>query len=82
MPVLHQTAQSLKQIVKFLPEMMEKMYNDRVKFKKQMIRAKKEYQKNPSKELTKEIVCHNIQCQKDCITAALCSIINTLDIMM
>ena len=41
------------------------MYNDRVKFKQQMIRAKKEYQKNPSKELTKEIArCHNIQWSK------------------
>ena len=45
--------------------MMEKMYNDRVKFKQRMIKAKKEYQKNPSKELTKEIArCHNIQWSK------------------
>ena len=49
----------------FLPEMMEKMYNDRVTFKQRMIKAKKEYQKNPSKELTKEIArCHNIQWSK------------------
>ena len=49
----------------FLPEMMEKMYNDRVTFKQRMIKAKKEYQKNPSKELTREIArCHNIQWSK------------------
>ena len=49
----------------FLPEMMEKMYNDRVVFKKRMIKAKQEYQKNPSKKLTREIArCHNIQWSK------------------
>jgi len=49
----------------FLPEMMEKMYNDRVTFKQRMIKAKQEYQKNPSKELTREIArCHNIQWSK------------------
>ena len=49
----------------FLPEMMEKMYNDRVVFKQRMIKAKKEYQINPSKELAREIArCHNIQWSK------------------
>ena len=46
----------------FLPEMMETMYNERVVYKKRMIKAKKEYQKTPTKELSKEIArCHNIQ---------------------
>src|SRR5210317_190061 len=49
----------------FLPEMMEKMYNDRVVFKQRMIKAKKEYQINPSKKLAREIArCHNIQWSK------------------
>ena len=34
-------------------------------FKQRMIKAKQEYQKNPSKELTREIArCHNIQWSK------------------
>jgi len=46
----------------FLPEMMETMYNERVIYKKRMIKAKKEYQKTPTPELSKEIArCHNIQ---------------------
>ncbi len=46
----------------FLPEMMETMYNERVVYKKRMIKAKKEYQKTPTPELSKEIArCHNIQ---------------------
>ena len=46
----------------FLPEMMQKMYDSRVIFKKKMIKAKQEYEKNPSVELTKEIArCNNIQ---------------------
>ena len=41
------------------------MYNDRVTFKQRMIKAKQEYQKNPSKKLTREIArCHNIQWSK------------------
>ena len=49
----------------FLPEMMQKMYNSRVIFKKKMIKAKQEYEKNPSVELTKEIArCNNIQMAK------------------
>jgi DNA polymerase elongation subunit (family B) len=48
-----------------LPELMEKMYNERVIFKKKMITAKKEYEKTPTKELEKEIArCNNIQMAK------------------
>jgi len=48
-----------------LPELMEKMYNERVIFKKKMIVAKKEYEKTPTKELEKEIArCNNIQMAK------------------
>jgi DNA polymerase elongation subunit (family B) len=49
----------------FLPELMENMYGDRVKFKKRMIQAKKAYEKTPTKELEKEIArCNNIQMAK------------------
>ena len=49
----------------FLPELMEKMYQDRVIFKKKMIEAKKEYEKTKNKELVKEIArCNNIQMAK------------------
>jgi len=54
-----------KDIRGFLPELMEKMYGDRVIFKKKMIEAKKEYEKTPTKELEKEIArCNNIQMAK------------------
>ena len=54
-----------KDIRGFLPELMEKMYSDRVIFKKKMIDAKKEYEKNPSQEILKEISrCNNIQMAK------------------
>jgi len=54
-----------KDVRGFLPELMEKMYNDRVIFKKRMLKAKQEYEKNPSIELTKEIArCNNIQMAK------------------
>ena len=44
---------------------MDKMYGDRVVFKKKMIQAKQEYEKNPSKALEKEIArCNNIQMAK------------------
>ena len=44
---------------------MEKMYNERVIFKKRMIKAKKAYEKIPSKDLEKEISrCNNIQMAK------------------
>jgi len=49
----------------FLPELMQKYYNQRVVFKKRMIAAKKEYQKTPTKALEKEIArCNNIQMAK------------------
>ena len=54
-----------KDIRGFLPELMEKMYNDRVIFKEKMIEAKKAYEKKKSKELEKEIArCNNIQMAK------------------
>jgi len=49
----------------FLPELMEKMYNDRVIFKKKMLVAKQQYEKTPTKEIEKEIArCNNIQMAK------------------
>ena len=49
----------------FLPQMMKKMYDSRVIFKKKMIAAKKEYEKTPTVELSKEIArCNNIQMAK------------------
>ena len=58
-------AQYRKDVRGFLPELMDKMYNERVIFKKKMIEAKKEYEKKPSIELTKEISrCNNIQMAK------------------
>ena len=54
-----------KDIKGFLPELMEKMYNERVIFKKRMIQAKKDYEKTPTKSLEKEIArCNNIQMAK------------------
>ena len=54
-----------KDIRGFLPELMEKMYQDRVIFKKKMIEAKKDYEKTKDKELIKEIArCNNIQMAK------------------
>ena len=49
----------------FLPELMEKMYGDRVVFKKKAIEAKKEYQKTKDPIYQNEISrCHNIQMAK------------------
>ena len=46
----------------FLPEMMETMYNERVVYKKRMLKAKKQNELTPTPELQKEIArCHNIQ---------------------
>ena len=54
-----------KDVRGFLPELMEKMYNERVIFKKRMITAKKKYEKSKTKELEKEIArCNNIQMAK------------------
>jgi len=58
-------AQYRKDVRGFLPELMDKMYGDRVVFKKRMIEAKKAYEKTPSKALEKEIArCNNIQMAK------------------
>jgi DNA polymerase elongation subunit (family B) len=54
-----------KDVRGFLPELMDKMYGDRVIFKKKMIQAKKDYEKTPTKTLEKEIArCNNIQMAK------------------
>jgi len=54
-----------KDIRGFLPELMDKMYGDRVVIKKKMIEAKKAYEKTPTKALEKEIArCNNIQMAK------------------
>ena len=55
-------AQYRKDVRGFLPEIMEKIYKDRTIYKKKMLAAKQEYEKNPSNTLTKEIArCNNIQ---------------------
>lgn len=49
----------------FLPTLMEKMYNDRVGYKKQMLAAKQRYEVEKTYELEKEIArCHNMQLAK------------------
>ena len=58
-------AQYRKDIQGFLPKLMQKMYDDRVLYKKKMLLAKQENEKNPSTELVKEISrCNNIQMAK------------------
>ena len=54
-----------KDIKGFLPELMEKMYAERVIFKKRMLAAKQQYEKTPTVALEKEIArCNNIQMAK------------------
>jgi DNA polymerase elongation subunit (family B) len=49
----------------FLPVLMERIYNERVIFKKKMLGAKKEYEKKKTKALEREIArCNNIQMAK------------------
>jgi DNA polymerase elongation subunit (family B) len=51
-----------KDVRGFLPELMEKIYNERVIFKKKMLAAEQEYEKTKRGELIKEIArCNNIQ---------------------
>ncbi len=51
-----------KDVRGFLPELMEKIYNERVIFKKKMLASEQEYEKTKKKELLKEIArCNNIQ---------------------
>ena len=58
-------AQYRKDVRGFLPELMDKMYNERDIFKKKMLHAKQEYEKTPSKALEKESArCNNIQMAK------------------
>ena len=54
-----------KDVRGILPELMEKMYDERVIFKQKMIEAKKKYEKAKTKDLEKEIArCNNIQMAK------------------
>jgi DNA polymerase elongation subunit (family B) len=49
----------------FLPALMERMYNDRTKYKKLMIEAKQRYEKNPNSEDEKLVArYHNMQMAK------------------
>jgi DNA polymerase elongation subunit (family B) len=58
-------AQYRKDVQGFLPKLMQKMYDDRVLYKKKMLAAKQENETNPSPELVKEIArCNNIQMAK------------------
>ena len=51
-----------KNVRGFLPELMEKIYEDRTIYKKKMLVAKQQYEKTKTKELEKEISrCNNIQ---------------------
>ena len=58
-------AQFRKDVRGFLPELMDKMYGERVIFKKKMLVAKQQYEKTKTKTLEKEIArCNNIQMAK------------------
>ena len=48
-------AQYRKDVRGFLPELMEKIYNERKIYKKKMLVAKQEYEKNPTPQLIKDI---------------------------
>ena len=49
----------------FLPNILDKMYNDRARYKRMMLEAKQEFQKTKNKELEKKIATyHNIQWAK------------------
>ena len=52
-------SQYRKDVHGFLPEMMQKIYDERVQSKKLMLIAKQEYEKNPSKEIEKAISKYN-----------------------
>ena len=52
-------SQYRKDVHGFLPEMMQKIYDERVQSKKLMLIAKQEYEKNPSKEVEKAISKYN-----------------------
>lgn len=49
----------------FLPTLMETMYNDRAAWKRRMLQAKKDYEKDKTQALANEIArCHNMQLAK------------------
>ena len=54
-----------KDVRGFLPELMDKIYQERTIYKKKMLAAKQQNEKSPSKALEKEIArCNNIQMAK------------------
>jgi DNA polymerase elongation subunit (family B) len=52
-------AQYRKDVHGFLPQMMQKMYDGRVIYKKKMLAAKQQYEKTPTVELMKDIARYN-----------------------
>ena len=71
-----------KDVRGFLPELMDKMYGDRVVFKKKMIQAKKAYEKTPTKKLEKEIArCNNIQMAKKISLLTLLMVLSVTSIL-
>ncbi len=52
-------AQYRKDVKGFLPEIMQKIYDERVQSKKLMLMAKQEYEKTPTKDLEKAISKYN-----------------------
>ena len=53
-------AQYRKDVRGFLPELMEKIYEDRTIYKKKMLEAKQQYEKTKTKQLEKEIASATI----------------------
>ena len=70
--------------VQVSPRMMEEMYEDRKKFKKQMIQAQKDYEKKPRKDLENLIskVKQSSTCKKSFSKLAYALGCNTLDSMI
>ena len=52
-------AQYRKDVHGFLPEIMQKIYDERTIYKKLMLKAKSEYEKNPTEKLKKDISKYN-----------------------
>ena len=52
-------AQYRKDIHGFLPEMMQRIYEDRTIYKKKMLKAKQDYEHTPTTELQKDIARYN-----------------------
>ncbi len=52
-------AQYRKDIHGFLPEMMQRIYDDRTIYKKKMLKAKQDYEHTPTEQLQKDIARYN-----------------------